>query len=353
MYYLIDILPLLLLLLPLIGIQYCPSENNWNTEYLSKKTSSSIKGILCIAVLFHHLAQNISEGFIFHSFENIGFLFVSMFFFYSGYGLQKRNLTDDNYCHHFGLKRIPNVLFPYIVATFIYWMASFFSSSPYSFKYVVKSFLGNEPIVTFSWYVVAILIFYCVFDLLLHLFHKNTKAIILGTGIFCILWIVICKFVLHRCSYWYNSIHLLLIGICWATYEEKALKIFSKKIWLWIFITAVSFCVSIFLSYSQLSIVHYTFRILLTVLFVFLLLFLLMKFKISNPVLNFLGNISYEVYLFQGLFMKIFRNPYFTVKNSVIFSILTLLATILFSFCMHILFQKILSKYKILLNKYL
>ncbi|MGI5977181.1 MAG: acyltransferase family protein [Candidatus Limivicinus sp.] len=341
MNYIIDILPLLFFILPFIGIKYFPSKDGWNREYLSMETSASVKGLLCLAVMYHHLSQCTSDGLIFPMFSYIYFL-VGMFFFYSGYGLQKRNLGDENYYVRFGLKRIPCVLFPYVAVTLLYWLLSFFTSEPYSAAEVFKGFFNGHPIVNYSWYVIAILAFYCFFDILLHLFHRNNRALILGVGLFCVLWILVCRTLLHVRSFWYRTIHLLLFGVLWATYEQDILKFATKKTWLWIFLTLVLSFLSVLMEKLQILNSIPT----LAVLFAFLVMLLLLKFNVSNRVLKFLGNISYEVYLTQGIFIKVFRSPYFSIENDGIFCISALLATIAASYILHLLFSRILSRYR-------
>ena len=69
-------------------------------------------------------------------------------------------------------------------------------------------------------------------------------------------------------------------------------------------------------------------------------------YKFGNKILNFLGEISLELYISHGLFLILFRSKCVYIHNEFIWSISVLAGKILFSYGLHILFQAILNVYK-------
>ena len=61
------------------------------SDYLSLENSNAAKGLACIGVFLHHVSQNpaFQKTGDLKFFEFIGFIFVGIFFFYSGIGLLK------------------------------------------------------------------------------------------------------------------------------------------------------------------------------------------------------------------------------------------------------------------------
>ena len=170
-----DILVLIFLIVILFGIKYTHD----NEEYLSLKTCNSIRGILALIVLFHHIAQRINSGYLFSEFTKFGFLPVSVFFFFSGYGLMKKHISEANYSKGFIKKRIPSLLIPYLIVIFLYWLMYACYGEVYSFADMLDILSRGYIIASASWYIVDIIILYFVFYLSMKLFKKNNWLIIL------------------------------------------------------------------------------------------------------------------------------------------------------------------------------
>lgn len=66
----------------------------------------SEKEFFAVTVVFHHLSQIFKTGIIFPLFRNFGTISVAVFFFFSGYGLMKKYITDENYKKGFLLRRL-------------------------------------------------------------------------------------------------------------------------------------------------------------------------------------------------------------------------------------------------------
>ena len=162
---LLDLLVLLLLAVTLLNIKIVKPITAFNDECLSLKSCNSYRGMFALVVILHHISQRVTCGYLLPDFTRVGYLAVSVFFFLSGYGLLKKHLSDDNYSRGFLQKRIPTILIPYILMTVLYWCVYAVLGDVKSIEFLWNDFLKNgNLIVWFSWYVVAILLFYLALE---------------------------------------------------------------------------------------------------------------------------------------------------------------------------------------------
>ena len=75
------------------------------------------------------------------------------------------------------------------------------------------------------------------------------------------------------------------------------------------------------------------------------------KFIIGNKILDFVGKISLEVYLLQGIFVYIFIKSGRIISSDIVTSLIVIALTIGFGYAFNKLFSFILSKYKKLIAR--
>ena len=80
-----------------------------------------------------------------------------------------------------------------------------------------------------------------------------------------------------------------------------------------------------------------------TTLFVLVILLLFLKLSIGNRVLLFLGKLSMETYISQGLFIYAFRSKCVYIENEVLFCISVIVCTITFLLLFHKFINLILN----------
>ncbi len=348
-----DALAVSFLLLIVWRMEIVKEKGKSNRLYLSQDSSKMIRGIMAILVVFHHLAQRTSGGTIFPQFRQIGYLAVAVFFFYSGYGSMKKYMLDKTYKHRYLLRRLPPILFSYLFATAVYWLMYAAFGKLYTLKDIIAAVLHGAPIVAFSWYVINILIFYVVFYLLMIIFDGHEKGMIAGALVYFIIWVQICR-KLGYSSYWYTTTHLLILGMLWAVEEKRILAILKKNYLL----SILGSCGGFLLLFNLSKIIPEQFltaetglvlRGAIAGMFVLALMAVLQKVKIGNTALRFLGSISFEIYLFQGVFMISLRNGRIYIQNEFLWCIIVLAGTIIFAYLAHILTGHINKIYKNLL----
>lgn len=317
-----------------------------NDEYLSYKSSMAMRGFFMMLVMCHHLAQYTSGGMFFGHFVRIGFLTVSIFFFFSGYGLQKRHMSDDDYKKTFLKKRIPAIVIPYLIMTLVVWIVRAIGGKVFSLADIVVLFFKGEAIVPFSWYFTNILVFYLAFYLIMKLFGNKHHFMIVGAFACYLIWILICK----KAGYdvwWYCSSHLFVVGMVWAKYEKTILEFIKKHYFssLGILIGAFFVCIVLYLlmsRYNQFIDAVAVTKINIAVLFVLAVLLFSLKVKIGNPILDFFGKISFELYLSHGMFIWLFNR---VIDNDVLKSVFIILSSVLFAVVLHKALKVIMIQY--------
>ena len=211
----------------ILQILFYKSSKSFYNEYLSLQSGNMLRGLFALVIVYHHLAQSTTEGLLFQLFTHAGYLVVAVFFFFSGYGLQKKYIADETYSHQFLLRRLLTVLIPYIIMNFIYWLWNGVNGTFYSLKYILKTLVNGSPFVKKSWYIICILLFYIVFYVLMRICKRHYVWMISGACLYNLIWIIIC----HSLSYgtwWYSTSHLLIVGMIWATWEDEITEILKK-----------------------------------------------------------------------------------------------------------------------------
>lgn len=353
---LLDLLFVVLLFVALFKIKLIMPLKNFSDEFMSVKNCNSYKGFFALIVIMHHISQRISNGFLPPDFTRVGYMAVAVFLFLSGYGLQKQNISKPGYSNGFLLKRIPSILIPYIIMTVIYWLIYALLGDVRSLGTIWHNFIANgDPIVWFSWYVVCILYFYIAFYVLMKTFKTSRAGIISGGMAFCILYIFICS-KLGFGLWWYQTSFVFVLGIVFSSYEDKILK-FIKNYYPIILILSLAFFIVLakykWKIYWLIPSLKTEFLLVALLAFLFILSFftLTLKIKTNNKFLDFLGKISFEIYMVQGALMLFLRNEQIYIQNDFYWSVLVLAGSLLFAFVLNKSFSYILKKYLVLVAK--
>ena len=324
--------------------------SDMHEDYLSLDSGRQLRGACAITVILHHLAQRCDDGLVIHAFDNAGVLAVAVFFFLSGYGLQKSHIQKADYSKHFLLRRLPGILLPYAIVTCLFWGMYALNGTFYDLLDIVMSMLHGKPIVLFSWYILSILLFYIVYALLMKIFRKRYWGLILGACLWHVLYILICM-KMHFNVCWYNASSLFILGMLWATYEPKMNAVCSRYylwlapvVWisfllLFIFNDAIASWTSIKGTLLLLSVVY-------ALLFVPAILLFTMKFKIGNRVLSYLGKISLELYLVQGLLIVGLRSRMLHIPSDTLWACMTVAGSVLLAAGLNALTGLFLKKYR-------
>ncbi len=345
-----------LALLLFLGLK--PSKlREWQEEPLSLDKSKAIQGFAAVAIIVHHLSQELAEtagaiGF----FSELGVLFVGIFFFFSGYGLYTSLKTKENYLKGFLKKRLVTILVPFYMCILVFTASACICGTRFTPLQLLGVLSGWSLINQHMWYIVEIAILYIAFFLIYRLIKNRTAATVV-MSVFVIAMIAGSLMLCHgndmSCSYWfqgewwYNSSFLFVIGIIFSKHSEGLRKIARKGyIFLLAAFTALSGLLGVQTFYMLRKYSYWSeipgedpkyldkirclsVQLPWIICFVCFLLLIMMRVRFGNPVLKFLGSISLELYLIHNLYLTGLRSgTVFRVSSPGMYCILTILMAI-------------------------
>lgn len=350
-------------------------KGEFNEEWNSFSETKAIQGLMALCIVCHHTAQqtcvnwlpsgNIVNGL--NVFSDTGFLFVGVFFFWSGYGLFKSFKNKQKYLSGFISKRVVPVLVPYVLVCFLFTLERLFvfkEKMPLWFK--ITNFTGITIGYYFGWYVQAIVVFYLVFYFAFKYSRYDFDAILyVFAGV--LLWVVAGLIIDHndyfmRGQWWYNSTMLFPFGVLFAKNESKIIEFLKKRFIILVPSSIILFFLSFFFSRFMESIGGYygemmgfpfskkilyrvltlTPQFLAAAMFTLVLLLICMKAKFHNKVLDFLGSHTLEIYLTHAFFLEFFAISYNYKRDSIFYARpwLLLLVTIILTIPAAVLLKK-------------
>ena len=339
------IYPIMLILLFFGAKPY--GKGKWNEEAFSLRQMKALQGFFAICIMLHHIGQKTSASWLesymiipgLGFFVPLGYFFVGIFLFCSGYGLYKSLHEKPDYLKGFGKRRILPLVIAFYVTGWIYLLARFLMKETLTkwklFCYVSGWQLSNSN----SWFVIALPFFYLAFYLAFRFCKKESHAMIFLL-LFTFAYQLLGTFIDHndywmRGEWWYNSIHLFWIGIFFCKHEEGIKAHLKKFYWLYLILLLLGalffyglseFAQGVFGYYGeywnapdkvQRRWICLSTQILASCCFVFFMFLLGMKIRIGNRILAFMGGITLEFYLIHGLFLNLFSYDFEGVAPSI------------------------------------
>ena len=270
--------------------------------FLTIRNTNILKGIGIICILCCHIGawHGVRGLQIFAAFGG-----TSLFLICSGYGLSFS--FEKNGLNHFWIKKIKRVVIPVLIVLLI----SFIIKKDYSFESAANTFALSNV----NWYIKYILVCYLVFWINMALSEKmglsttQRQAVLYCWGI--ILFIVDSLFFAEPNAPYLHARQALMfpLGTTLYEYRNQINKLNPiKLIWLMLgFVVGIGMQIAVLLpSGIHMPIILLNFICLVSNTILALCLFvMIMKYKqlINNNVLEFVGTISFELYLIHGYFL--------------------------------------------------
>ena len=361
-----------LLLILIAGIKFSGFKE-FSDQFMSQKQCKAIQGMCAVLIIFHHMSQTLEYYKPTKCFVDVGILFVGVFFFCSGYGLIKSLKEKEGYLNGFLKKRLITVLVPFWLISGIYliYSAVIGMYDGMSVTELAKEMLlgitgikianGNE------WYIIVITFLYVFFYFLFKYCKEAVAFVVLGililaycfAGLYldhgeCIWWL--------QGEWWYNTVILFYVGLLFARFEEPILKGLKKGYYIILPVTIVAAVFAMRFSkdvlYERSYWCEYIPMItrkqilmnrsmcfgtqtLAIILFILAVLMVMLKFRFGNPVLNFLGKISLELYLIHDLFIQFYHSEYCNLTKSIEYITAVVLSSIAAAFILWLLVSRI------------
>ena len=325
----VSVLMIIMLALILLWQAKVAPKGTFFEESFSLTVSKGMQGFFALLIIAHHVytfldARGIVAGSL-KCFENIGVLLIGFFFFCSGYGLIVSLHTKKDYLKGFVVKRLLIVLVPFFICNYAYLSVELLLGSRFRISELIAAFFGVLLLNSQMWFAVEIMCLYLVFYLLFSYVKEERRCIVI------IVWIIAGMTMLsmmHCKSYelsnwywgewWYNTTLLFPIGMIIAEKKDLLKKLAMKYYWILLPGCVIGFIGFRFFCSRELGLRGYwTMQIMDKVrayllqvpgviLFVLFLVLILMKVRIGNALLSFLGKFSLEIILVNGVFLRLF-----------------------------------------------
>ncbi len=325
---------LFMTILILIGIKIYPIK--FNDNYLSKENTACIKGIFILIVFISHAStyitydlrhSSIALAFLYH----ISQLMVTMFLFYSGYGIvESIKKKKQNYVDNLPKNRILKTLFHFDVVILTYMIMNYILGFKHDILTNLIALTGWESIGNSNWYIFAILVLYFTTYLSFTIFKKDIKKAIITNTLLTILVMITLSGFKEGIdnSYWYNTMMCYPFGMFFSYYKDSIKKIlFNNKTYYLLLITLII----LFLGTKQSQYINIVLYSIVAILFVFLIVMITMKVNINNRYLKWLGDNLFYIYILQRIPMIILTKYGYVTNHGYRFILISFIVTIILS----------------------
>ena len=324
----------------LVFIPWGVHAKDFNNDYLSRESTTAIKGILTTFVPIAHFVQNCFTGthpldYAYFAFrEFVDQLPIVIIFFYSAYGIMESiKKKGFDYTVKIPVNRILKTLIIYDIAQLILLCVNTYKGIHYSLSDTILAFTGWRAIGSDNWFIFLLFVFYFITWVAFRMYRENyfkaACTITLGSFAFIVFLI---KF--NKDPFWYNTLLTYCLGIWFSLYKEKLQAwLFNNKHY---FIT-LALCIAAFVylwvivgGEDHSNQVVYE---ICSILYLSLVILLTMKINVTNPVLKFLGKHMFGVYLMHRAVLVMMPQVFiycYPHLSFVIFFVLTLIAAWLF-----------------------
>ena len=296
---------------------------------------NNLKGLSCLLIIAYHLSFHV-EIKLFGYVSNWGAPIVSVFLFISGYGLMSSYLSKGvEYFNGFLKKRLLKILLPLLIVSVIYLVLVYLDQRIWP-KDMFKTllFTGITPL-PYSWFAFSIIFFYLFFYLI---FKQANIAIALKFVLLVlvtILYIVYCVVMGYERAWWVTAF-AFMAGILYRFYYPSLFLLKQNTLFRYLFVP-ISLSIIVLMVKSNIELIFTGVYIILPILIVYLL----SNYRLKEvSLLKYLGTISYEIYLFHGVWIFMLRGFHVYIVNDYIYALLVFISTIISAHVLHYVINK-------------
>lgn len=282
----------------------------YNEDCLSFEMTNAIKGIFILFVFISHINPYIVRA----GYEYIGYgdpLFldinsyigqwiVTLFLFYSGYGVMESiKRKGDKYIASFPKKRLLPLFINFNIAVFLFIITNILLNNQITIKQSLLSFIAWDSVGNSNWYIFVIFVCYAitwgVFSFLKHTVGKvNNRQVFILTAL--LVAVMLC---LSYCKeeYWYDTILCYGAG-CFVSCKKTEIFELIKKNYNSFLLSVILllFCIPHIPIYAKgltLNAFNVAFAILIVVVS--------MKFVVKSKFIVWLGENLFPIYIYQRI----------------------------------------------------
>lgn len=304
---------------------------SFNNKYLSRETTTAIKGIFVFLVFLSHFSQYypFAEQNNVYSFiqQNTGQLIVTMFLFYSGYGIfESVKRKGSDYVKTFPKNRILKTLFHFDCAILLFYFLNLYLKRNFGIKDYLLALIGWTSIGNSNWFIFTIIILYLIVFISFIIFKNNhIRSLITVTVLTISYMLVLARF---KENYWFNTALCLPLGL-WYSYLKDFVEKIAMKNNIIYTLFCIFFAIVYYISFTNAQ--NGFFYVIWTLSFVAIILLIIMKINICNKALIWLGNHVFSIYILQRIPMMILTKKNVQFDNIDICLIVCFIITVIIS----------------------
>lgn len=305
---------------------------------VDRYTTTSIKGFFIGVVFIRHIVGYMHSGddpigsywayWLFGVTDKcFGQLMVVMFLFYSGYGVMSAIYAKGrSYVSTMPTKRILNTLVNFDVAVCVFCLLASVLGRGLSFGNTFLAFTGWTSVGNSNWYIFAILICYILTWIGGAFFGRHILR-------FVVLSLCLAMLVLSftRPSCWYNTIMSYAAGCMYAAYRDKVEYLIKQYYWTALISVTLLFSVLFCIAWTGFDFYGIFYNVY-SIIFALLVVILSFKIKVGNPILHWMGNRLFPIYIYQRVPMIFFSMVFgrqFAHDNWIVYVFLCSFVTVL------------------------
>lgn len=322
-------------LLCLWKVQLKPTpECGYIKDYMSVDKTMSIKGIFIIMVFFSHFHTYVTftspmDIAYLNVFKHIGQCMVTLFMFYSGYGvmesIRKKGMP---YVKKIPLTRVVGTYFRFDIAILLFSVVQLILGQVFPPERYLLSLLGWDAIGNSNWYIFTIVVGYALTYIAFAIGRDKGKyfisSVLLMVGIAAYIFIL-AHFKIKE-VYWYDTIVCYGCGVWYSLLREPVEKLINKNIFVYIVFLVVSAAGTLYFMMTQSrSFIH---RELCMLFFTAFVVIMSMHISFHNKVLMWCGKNLFGLYILQRIPMIIFKEIGLADFNIYLYFVVCLAVTV-------------------------
>ena len=307
-------------------------------DYISPAKTTSQKGIFIVIIMLSHVRSYITltasplDSSYTAVFSFIGQAMVSLFFFYSGYGIYESVKKRPGYFDGFIENRVFRIFMHFGISVILYWVISETVLGKHiGIDVLVRAFLGFKSIGNSSWFIFTMLLVY-VFAFLSFRFLRFHNLAAIGGIVALTLGFALCIELNNYEALWYDTAFCFALGFIYSYFRAPIERVIGKN--------HVAYLVALILTvggYILTTILYRESRDLVlgsvkNLIFPLAVCVFSMRVSVHNAILEWLGRHSFSIFLVHRIPMIILSHYGVLADNCYLFAALVILITLPLSY---------------------
>lgn len=288
-----------------------------NDECYSRECTSAVNGFFALFILLSHARGfmnaigyswfgELGAKYAMYFLMAIGQLCVVSFLFFSGYGVTERiKKVGRDYVREMPKKRILSFYLqslPVAVLWVVY--GAFLSNTSYPTDAICQILFWKGIDCGPCWYNFCIIIMYLIAFVTFSLFSKRMRTAECVLWILAIVYVVTLYTIRPEETWWYNTALLFPLGVSFSLRREVLVPLMKR-----FYASALTVAALLTLLLGRFcgsSVLHNLYGMA----FMLLLLLMMLKIRLGNPVLNWVGSRVFPIYMYHLLFYRLFSKAW-------------------------------------------